>query len=123
MAEQTIRADQIEGLPDLIREQVRAVIYESKPVLQDVEEIRRSPAGTVIRLEEQVKALDEKVDQRFDTLKSEMDHRFGALKSEMDQRFSDLKGSMDQQFSTVKWILVLIFPLLIALIGKLLLMK
>jgi len=55
MAEQTtIRADQIEGLADLIREQVRAVIYESKPVLQDVEELRRSPAGTVIRLEGKV---------------------------------------------------------------------
>lgn len=107
-----IRADQIEGLADLIRDQVRAVIHESKPVLQDVEEIRRSPAGTVIRLEEQVKALDAKVDQRFD-----------ALKSEMDQRFSDLKDSMDQQFSTVKRILVLIFPILIAVIGKLLLMK
>ena len=28
MAEQTIRADQIEGLPDLIREQVRAALRE-----------------------------------------------------------------------------------------------
>jgi len=52
-----------------------------------------------------------------------MDQRFDALKSEMNQRFSDLKDSMDQQFSTVKWILVLIFPILIAVIGKLLLMK
>jgi hypothetical protein len=51
----TIRAEQIEGLPELIREQVRAVISEGGPPLQDVEEIRRSPAGILIRLEERVK--------------------------------------------------------------------
>jgi|GEM_PF-2365692 len=109
MAEQTtIRADQIEGLADLIREQVRAVIYESKPVLQDVEELRRSPAGTVIRLEEQVKALDAKVDQRFDALKSEMDQRFDAL---------------DRRFSLLQWVVVLNFSMLVAVAGKLFLMK
>ncbi len=121
MAEQaTIRADQIEGLPDLIRQQVREVLREeAKSAPEDMDQLRRSPAGTMIRLEEQVKALDEKVDQKFESLKVEMDQRFQVV----DQRFKDLKESMDQQFSTVKWILVLIFPLLIAVIGKLLLMK
>src|SRR3990167_8760763 len=101
----TIKADQIEGLPDLIRAQVREVLREEvKSAPEDMDQLRRSPAGTVIRLEEQVKSVDSKVD---------------LLRSEMERRFTDLKESMDQQFSTVKWILVLIFPLLIALIGKL----
>ncbi len=110
MAEQTtIRADQIQGLPDLIREQVREVLREeARPDQQDMDHLRRSPAGTVIRLEEQVKALDEKVDQRFDSLRSEMnqrfeavDQRFDSLRSEMDQRFQALESKMDQRFVAV----------------------
>ncbi len=99
MAEQgTIRADQIEGLSDLIREQVRIAIQENtRPDLQDVEEVRRSPAGTLIRLEEQVKGVDSKVDQ---------------LRSEMDRRFTLLQ-----------WAIGLIYPFLLAIVGKLFLMK
>ena len=48
-----------------------------------------------------------------------MDQRFEAV----DQRFIDLKESMDQQFSTMKWALVLIFPFLLTILGKLFLMK
>ena len=107
----TIRADQIEGLADLIREQVRAVIHESKPITQDVEDIRRSPAGTVIRLEGKVEALDAKIDH----LRLEMNHGFEAV----NQRFD----SLERRFSLFQWVLVLNFSLLIAMAGKFFLMK
>jgi chaperonin cofactor prefoldin len=130
MAEQgTIRADQIEGLSDLIREQVREVFREEvKSVPEDMDQLRRSPAGTMIRLEEQVKALDKKVDQRFEVLKSEMsqrfevvdqrfevvDQKFDALKSEINQRFNDvdrrfvdLKSDMDRRFNLLQWVVIL----------------
>lgn len=142
MAEQaTIKADQVEGLPDLILEKVREVIREEiKPVPEDMDKLRRSPAGTMIRLEEQVKALDMKMDQRFEVVDQRfevVDQRFAAvdqrftavdqkiegLKSEMERRFSDLKESMDHQFSSMKWILALIFPLLLTILGKLFLIK
>ena len=163
----TIRADQIEGLPDLIIEKVREVLREEvKPTPEDMDQLRRSPAGAMIRLESKVEALDEKVDhrfdalesevdqrfdalrgemnqrfeavdqrfeavdqrfeavdQRFDTLESKMDQRFDALRGEMNQRFVDQKESMDGQFSTMKWVFVLIFPLLFTILGKLFLTK
>lgn len=134
----TIRADQIEGLPELIREQLKAIRQEdTRSDLQDVEEVRRSPAGTLIRLEEQIKALgtkmdqrfevvdqrlkalEDKMDQRFMALKLEMDQRFGALDSKVDQRFND----MERRFSLFQWVVILNFSLLIAVAGKLFLMK
>lgn len=127
----TIRADQIEGLPDLILEKVREVLREEvKPAPEDMDQLRRSPAGTMIRLEEQVKALDEKVDRRFDSLKSEMDQRFDSLKSEMGQRFvavdqkiETLRSEVDRRFSLLQWAVGLMYPILLAILGKLFLIK
>ena len=131
MAESTtIRADQIEGLPDLIREQVRAALrQETQPFLQDMEEIRRSPAGILIRLEEQLRALEEKMDQRFAGLKAEMDQRFAGLKAEMDQRFIAVDQrftSIDQRFQEVdkrltllQWTMGLVLILQVLILGKL----
>lgn len=121
MAEQTtIKADQIEGLSELIQAQVQEVLrQEARPDLQDVEEVRRSPAGILIRLEEQVKALKSEMDQRFDALKLEMDQRFVALAAKMDQRFDGL----ERRFTLLQWVVILNTFLLIALVGKFFLMK
>lgn len=121
MAEQTtIKADQIEGLSELIQAQVQEVLRkEVKSAPEDMDQLRRSPAGTMIRLEEQVKALDEKVDQRFDALKSEMSQRF----NDVDRRFVDLKSDMDRRFNLLQWVVILNTSLLIAMAGKLFLMK
>ncbi|OGG56022.1 MAG: hypothetical protein A3F84_28800 [Candidatus Handelsmanbacteria bacterium RIFCSPLOWO2_12_FULL_64_10] len=126
----TIKADQIEGLPDLIRAQVREVLREEvKSAPEDMDQLRRSPAGTMIRLEEQVKALDTKIDQRFEVVDQRfevVDQRFKALdakvdqlRSEIDRRFNDV----DRRFNLFQWVLVLNFSLLIAMAGKLFLMK
>jgi len=51
--EKPVLVDQIEGLGDYIREQVRVAIREeAKPALEDMEEIEKSPTGMLIRLEE-----------------------------------------------------------------------
>ena len=141
MAEQTIRADQIEGLAELIQAQIKtAMQIEGKPDLQNVDEVRRSPAGTLIRLEGKIDALKDEmdqrfqaVDQRFDDLKSEInqrfqavDQRFDALKTEMDQRFDALGSEINHRFDAqdgrlklFQWIIILMFSLLIAMAGKL----
>ena len=68
-----LKAGEIEGLRELISQ----VILEEKdklvPVtlLQDVEEVRRSPAGAVIRMEGKIDHLDERLaslQTRFDAL-------------------------------------------------------
>ena len=153
MPEQTtIRADQIEGLPTLIREQVRETLREEmKGVPEDMDQLRRSPAGAMIRLESKVEALDEKVDQRFDALKSEMDQRFEAvdqrfeaLQGEMNQgfeaiaqrfeaiaqrfeavnqRFDDLKEYVTHRFTVVQWVLALLLSSQLIILGKLFVLK
>ncbi len=118
-----IKADQIEGLPDLIRAQVREVLREEvRPTPEDMDQLRRSPAGTMIRLEEQVKALDEKMDQRFQAVDQRfeaLDEKIDGLRSEMNQRFNDV----DRRFNLLQWAVGLIYPILLTILGKLFLMK
>jgi len=117
MAEQvTIKADQIEGLREVIRAEVREALREEvRSAPEDMDQLRRSPAGTVIRLEGKVEALDEKIDG----LRSEMNQRFEALEDKMNQRFE----ALERRFNLFQWVLVLNFSLLIAMAGKLFLMK
>ncbi|MFQ5859240.1 MAG: hypothetical protein ACE5LU_26875, partial [Anaerolineae bacterium] len=68
---QKVKAEDIEGL----REMISAVIREERAAFapatlpQDVEELRRSPAGAIIRLEEKVDHLAE----RFSELQAVLD--------------------------------------------------
>ena len=118
--EKKVQVEQIEGLDQYIREQVQATFRQTaQPFLEDMEEIRKSPAGMLIRLEDRVEALEEKIDQRFDTLRTEMDQRFQAV----DQRFVDLQRSMEHQLGTLKWTVALLFPFVFAILGKLFLLK
>ena len=132
--EKTVRVDQIEGLETYIQQQVRATIRQTAvPMLEDMEEIRKSPAGMLIRLEDKVEALELKmderfraVDQRFEALETKMDQRFEAIDQRfeaIDQRFADLQRSMEQQLATIKWAIALLFPFIFAILGKLFLMK
>lgn len=121
--EKTVRVDQIEGLETYIQQQVRATIRQAAvPMLEDMEEIRKSPAGMLIRLEDKVDALEIKIDERFravDQRFEAVDQRFEAV----DQRFADLQRSMEQQLTTIKWAIALLFPFIFAILGKLFLMK
>ncbi len=138
MAEQTtIRADQIEGLPDLILEKVREVLREEvKPAPEDMDQLRRSPAGAMIRLESKVDALEVKIDERFrgvDQRFEAVDQRFESLESKMDQRFEAvdqrldaLRGEMNQRFESIEkrftgfqWGMGLVFLIQVMIFGKL----
>lgn len=57
----TIRAEEVEGLRELITQVVREerVLFYPRPLVEDMEELRQSPAGAVIRLEEKVDRLGE----------------------------------------------------------------
>ena len=65
-----VKAEEIEGL----REMISSVIREERaaflpvPLVQDVEELRRSPAGTIIRLEGKVDHLTERFTDLEETL-------------------------------------------------------
>ena len=60
MSESPIQAEQIEGLEEFLRTIVREEIARLK-LAEDVERLKRTPAGIVIRLEEQVKRVAEDI--------------------------------------------------------------
>ncbi|MEA3345353.1 MAG: hypothetical protein U9Q78_03785 [Chloroflexota bacterium] len=73
MAEPALKASEIEGLRELISQVILKERDNLLPVtlLQDVEEVRRSPAGAVIRMEGKIDRLDEGLSNlqgRFDAL-------------------------------------------------------
>jgi hypothetical protein len=106
--EGTIRADQIVGLKDMVRGEVRdALRAEAGTSLQDVDEVRRSPAGTLIRLEGKIDAQGVRTDA--------VGQRLQAVEEKIDQRFD----SMERRVSMLQWVIVMGFTLWIAMAGKL----
>jgi len=63
MSDETISAEQIEGLEELITGILNRKIAQIPPGIEDMEQLKKSPAGTIIRLEEHVNVLDEKIDE------------------------------------------------------------
>ena len=118
-----MRAEEIEGLQELITHVILREWDNVVPIslLQDVEEIRRSPAGAVIRMEGAMERLEEdvaelkrtvatqenlahlrevmnarfgEVDARF----GEVEIRFGELEKRMNIRFNEMGKRMDTRF-------------------------
>jgi len=79
MSESAIRVEQIEGLEDYLRTILRQEMT-NPPLDEDVEKLKKTPAGAVIRLEEQVKAVAEDVGE----IKSQIGH----LESRMNTKFA-----------------------------------
>jgi len=114
-----VKAEEVEGLRELITQVILQEWDKVVParLLQDVEEIRRSPAGAVIRMEGAVERLEEdmaelkrtvatrevmearfrEVDTRFDELEKRMEARF----REVDIRFDELEKRMGARFREV----------------------
>jgi len=63
MSNEVISAEQIEGLEELIAEILNRKIAQVSSNVKDIEQLKKSPAGTIIRLEEHVNAIDEKIDE------------------------------------------------------------
>ena len=104
-----VRAEEIEGLQELITHIVLQEWDKIVPagLLQDVEEIRRSPAGAVIRMEGAVERLEEGLAELKRTvatredlahLQEIMDARF----REVDTRFGEIEKRMDTRFGEIE---------------------
>jgi len=99
-----VRVDQIEGLREFVS---RIMVEEGDKVLrqialEDVEQIRRSPVGAIIRLEEKVDHIytslsnfREDTKANMSTLREDMDR----LRSDMEKGFSNLRGEMHALFA------------------------
>ncbi len=103
----TVRAEQIEGLRDLIRQ----VIVEEgerlfpREFLIDVEALRRSPAGIVIRLEERMDHLSMKVEElseAVESLRAKMEMEIGALRAEMREGQESLRAKMEMEIGALR---------------------
>ncbi|MBM4466580.1 MAG: hypothetical protein FJ014_13675 [Chloroflexi bacterium] len=99
-----LRADQIEGL----REFVYHIVAEEgekalrQIALEDIEQLRRSPVGAIIRLEEKVDHIDkslnnfrEDTERNMSNLRSDMEK----LRSDMEKNLSNLRGETHALFA------------------------
>jgi tetrahydromethanopterin S-methyltransferase subunit G len=123
MSNETISAEQIEGLEELITKIVGSKIAQVSSEVEDIEQLKKSPAGTIIRLEERVNALDEKIDEirvqmvtraefaamvsRLDNIESRLDDmvtktEFDAVKSRIDNIESKMATKQDLERMATK---------------------
>ena len=117
-AQTKLRADQIEGL----REFVYHIVAEEgekalrQIALEDIEQLRRSPVGAIIRLEEKVDHIDKSLNifreetkedinnlrSDMEKLRSDMEKGFGTLREDTEKGLSTLREDMDKGFSTLR---------------------
>ena len=72
-----------------------------KPTIQGVS---RRVDGVEVKLEEhtgRLKAMDAKIDDRFNTLDAKIDDRFNTLDAKIDDRFNTLDAKIDERFHTL----------------------
>ena len=124
------RAEDIEGLRALISQ----VILEERDkiipvsILQDVEKIKRSPVGAVIRMEGAILHLQEDVaelkrtmatKEELRSLQQVMEARFGEVESrfgQVDERITGLQQVMEVRFGEINRRINGTFGILITLI-------
>ena len=99
-----LRADQIEGLREFVS---HIVVEEGDKVLrqialEDIEQLRRSPVGAIIRLEEKVDHIDKSLNIFREDTKSNMSNLredMDRLRSDMEKGFSNLREEMHALFA------------------------
>ncbi len=100
-----VRADEVEGLRELITQvlhEERAVFYPRSAV-EDMEELRRSPAGAVIRLEEKVDRLGEDVadiKEELAGIRTQMVTK--AELHQLERRMQRVEESTKEEFQSVR---------------------
>jgi hypothetical protein len=102
-AETRLRADQIEGLREFVS---HIMVEEGDKVLrqialEDIEQLRRSPVGAIIRLEEKVDHIDKSLNIFREDTKSNMSN----LREDMDRFRSDMdrfRSDMEKGFSNLR---------------------
>jgi len=127
------RAEDIEGLRALISQVILEERDKIVPVsiLQDVEEIKRSPVGAVIRMEGAILHLQEDVaelkrgmalmatKEELRSLQQVMEARFGEVESrlgQVDERITGLQQVMEVRFGEINRRINGTFGILITLI-------
>lgn len=110
-AQTKLRADQIEGLREFVS---HIMVEEGDKVLrqialEDIEQIRRSPVGAIIRLEEKVDHIDKSLNSfREETkgdindLRSDMEKSLGNFREDTKGDISDLRSDMEKGLSNLR---------------------
>ncbi|MBC7227292.1 MAG: hypothetical protein H5T61_08670 [Thermoflexales bacterium] len=101
----TVRAEQVEGLRELIRQVIEEERLFPREYMIDVEALRRSPAGAVIRLEERIEHLSAKIEElgeNLEALRTEMQESLGALRAEMLKGQEDLRAEFKRELSNLE---------------------
>ncbi|HIE30232.1 TPA: hypothetical protein EYP66_23465 [Candidatus Poribacteria bacterium] len=112
MSNEAISAEKIEGLEELINEILNRKITQLSSSVEDMEQLKKSPAGTIIRLEERVNALDEKIDEirtqmvtkaefavmsnRIDSIESRIDSIEGKMATKQDLEHMATKQDLER---------------------------
>jgi uncharacterized phage infection (PIP) family protein YhgE len=91
-----LRADQIEGLREFVS---HIMVEEGDKVLrqialEDIEQLRRSPVGAIIRLEEKV----DHIDKNLNNFREDTERNMSNLRSDMEK----LRGDMQKGLSTLR---------------------
>jgi len=128
-AQTRLRADQIEGLREFVS---HIMVEEGDKVLrqialEDIEQLRRSPVGAIIRLEEKVDHIDKSLnifredtksnisnlredmarfrsdmEKGLSTLREDMEKSFGTIREDMEKGLSTLREDMEKSFGTLR---------------------
>jgi hypothetical protein len=98
MSGETISAEQIDGLEELITEILNRKITQIPSEVEDIEKLKKSPAGTIIRLEEHVSAMDEKIDE----IRTQMKAEFTAMSGRIDKIESQMATKQDLEHMATK---------------------
>jgi len=92
MSNEVISAEQIEGLEELIVDILNRKISQVSSNAEDIEQLKKSPAGTIIRLEEHVNAIDEKIDNIESKMVTKQDLERLATKEELYALVQEVKA-------------------------------
>ncbi|NIR48027.1 hypothetical protein GWO43_06245 [candidate division KSB1 bacterium] len=111
MAEITIDEKRLQELID------SAVQKHLKESMEDMEEVRRSPAAAVVRLETRFDALEKNVATKADLseLRTELSERIGTLEKGLGERMAKLETGQKLMFT----IFLSLFGAIIAMLVKL----
>jgi chromosome segregation ATPase len=106
------RIAHIEGIVLGSEKRLSNLEIEVRDLCGEIKDLRAEMKTEISGLRAEMKTEISGLHDRISGLRAEM-------KTEMDRRFND----MDRRFNLLQWVVVLIYPFLLAIAGKLFLMK
>jgi hypothetical protein len=119
--ETIIKTDEFKkAIRDIVREQM-------SQTYQDMDEIRRSPAGSIIRIEEEIKSIKQNMVTKEDLRALEgrimtLEGRFEGLEGRFEGRFKGLEGrfkGLEGKINLITGLMFIMLTIYGALIAKL----